>query len=101
MWSGVLGFLITLLVGYIASFILFKISPKIYGNSWEKSVSEEQMFTKSNENNTTIDDLDKSLRANLPNPDLFTPLLASKIKKQNDQKIANTNVPVSSLAFSI
>lgn len=80
---------------------MFKISPKRYGNSWEKFGSDEQVFIKSNDNNTTIDDLDKSLRANLPNPDLFTPLLCSKIRKQNDKKIANTNVPVSYSAFSI
>ncbi|XP_077302036.1 putative sodium-dependent multivitamin transporter [Arctopsyche grandis] len=79
MWSGVLGFLCTLIVGYLTSVILRKISPRIFGNVWEIR-NKNRIHTIS--------------AGNLPNPDLFSPIIARGIRKRNDKLLNRYNFQV-------
>lgn len=97
MWSGVLGFLCTLIIGYLASYILCKISSKSFGNPWDldegkknKNLSVTEEFSDSKDTNNDA----QLMNLNLPNPDLFTPILAEKIRKRNEKIMNSTNIQV-------
>lgn len=80
MWSSVLGFLTCLIIGYIASYILLKINPTIFGNNWQTDKME--INATNVDDNSTVED--KWKKFNLPNPDLFTPIYSNIIRKRNE-----------------
>lgn len=97
MWSGVLGFLCTLIIGYVSSYILYKISSKSFGNSWDvdtfdeniKPVESKEVSSVENNHNNAM-----SMKIGLPNPDLFTPILARRVRKRNEKILNNGNIQV-------
>jgi hypothetical protein len=99
MWTGVLGFLITLFIGYVVSRLFFAISPNTFGNYWEVDKPKAGNEIRADDH-ITKDNIDTITSQHLPNPDLFTPMLSKWVRIQNESKF-NNELQVSDVMNSI